>query len=111
MKQVDGTVEVSVGSRKFPRPFTKVVYEDAQDILDSIQSSTGLATILAHINYSIDLEERGKVRQQILANEAQAAAAEEKSIKDLMKVRAAAGKPVTEDQARRIIELMKSMDV
>jgi hypothetical protein len=111
MKTVEATVEVSVGTRKFSAPMEKIVFESREDVLDSISTDKGLQDILGHINYSIDLEERGKVRQQILNGPAAAAQAEEKSIKELMKVRAEAGKPVTADQARKIIEFMKTMDL
>ena len=111
MQTIEGTVEVSVGSRKFSRPFTKTVYENRTDVLEAAQDDKSLRTLIDHANYSIDLTERAKIRQLILNNEAATAASEEKSIKDLMKVRAAAGKPVTEDQARRIIEVMKTMEV
>jgi len=111
MQTVQGTVEVSVGSRKFSRPFEKVVFQSREDVLEALQTDKGLVELLDHVNYSIDLTERAKVRQAILANEASSAASEEKSIKDLMKVRAAAGKPVTEDQARKIIEVMKTLEV
>jgi hypothetical protein len=111
MKVIEGSVEVSVGSRKFSRPFTKTVYENREDILNAASTDKDLVTLIEHANYSIDLTERARVRQAILNNEAATAASEEKSIKDLMKVRAAAGKPVTEDQARKIIEVMKSMEV
>ena len=111
MKNVEGTVEVSVGTRKFSDTFTKVVFETREDILDSVTTDKGLGDILGHINYSIDLEARGKVRQAILAGPAAAAQAEEKSIKDFMKMRQEAGKPVTPDQARKLLEVMKGMDV
>jgi hypothetical protein len=111
MKKLTGTVEVGVGTKKFSRPVTYREIESAEDILELLQDPKTAKEAIDNWNYAENLNARAPVRAAILANEAAAASAEEKQIKDLIKVRAAAGKPITEDQARKLIEMLKSVEV
>jgi hypothetical protein len=111
MKTIDSTVEVGVGTKKFSRPVKYREVENADDLLTLLQDPKTAKEAIDNWNYAENLNARAPVRTAILANEAAAASAEEKQIKDLIKVRAAAGKPVTEDQARKLIEVMKSLEV
>jgi hypothetical protein len=109
MKTVPITVEVSVGKQKFSEDTEKIVFEDRDDILNAITTDKGLADLLADINYAKDLEVRGKVRQEILNGKAAAANSFEKSVKDFFNMRRDNGDPVTMDEAREMMEMMKSM--
>jgi len=111
MRTETGTVEVTVGNQKFTGPLTKQVFETTDDVLQFLQKPETAKEVIDHINYSIDLGERAKVRAQVLARpEVANFATLEKQVKDLMKTRAANGKPITEEQARKMLELLNSMD-
>jgi hypothetical protein len=104
METVTDNVEVTVGGQKFSRSFTKTLFQTREDFLQALNSDDRVFNELkANQNYAIDYNERQKARQIILNGEAAAASAAEKAVKELMKVRAAAGRPITEDQAREII--------
>ena len=111
MKTVEDKVEVKVGKNVFYGPFTKVVFETREDVLEAIKTDSGVKDVIGHINYSIDLGERGTARQKVLAGPAKAAAAEEKAINDLVTMRNENGMPTTKDEARQILEFMKTMKV
>ena len=112
MRTEKGTVEVNIGSKKFSRDYDKRIFETFDDVLTEAQKgSKSQQDLIDHINYSVDLGLRVPVRAAIVANEGAVAQAFEKQVRDLMKVRAAAAKPVTEDQARKLIEMLAQMDV
>ena len=109
MKTEKIVVEVSVGNTKFPGDGEKKVYETAQDVLADLQ--TDAKSIIDHINYSLDLEERARVRAKVLADPKVAGvAAYEKNVKEFMKTRAANGKPVTEEVARKMLDMLATLD-
>jgi hypothetical protein len=104
-------VEVNVGQKTFSRDATKPVYETADDVLGSLQDPKSAKDVIDYLNYAIDLKTRAPIRAAILANEAAAEQAIEKQVKDMIKLRAAAGKPVTEKQARKLVEQLMTMSV
>ena len=111
MRNEQGVVEVGVGNQKFSRPYTKIIYETTDDVLGSLQEPKKAREVIDFINSALDLSLRAPVRAAILANEASQANTEEKQVKDIMKSRAMAGKPVTEDQARKLVALFATMEI
>jgi hypothetical protein len=111
MKLVKAIAEAKVGTNTFTQEFEKQVFETRDDVIEAMLSDKGLSSVLGNINYAIDLEERAKARQKIMAGPAKAAAAAEKAINDLVTLRNDAGMPTTKDEARQLIEMMKTMSL
>lgn len=59
--------------------------------------------LLRYVEYAYDLGVRSKIRQGLVAAIAGPDKAIEKAIQDLMKARAAMGRPISEEKARAII--------
>lgn len=72
------------------------------------EKGNGVIELLKNATYAYDLGERAKIRQQLVTAAAGPDKAIEKAIKDLMSARAAAGKPITVEQARAKMEAMMS---
>jgi TPP-dependent pyruvate/acetoin dehydrogenase alpha subunit len=110
-KQFD--VEVTVGSGKdkktFRRPSESNLWQDRNDILTNIEDDKKLAATLKLINEAEEARVRKDVRAEILKNEAAVAATEEKSVKEFFNMRKNAGEPVTMDEARQIMEFMRTV--
>lgn len=71
------------------------------------KDGNGVVRLLKEATYAYDLGVRAGIRQTLVTAAAGPDKAIEKSIKDFMAARAAAGKPVTEDVARaKILALM-----
>lgn len=106
MRQETVSVDVTVNGKTFSRPFTKSVYETADDVLNALQDPKSMSTVIDFLNYATDLKGRAPIRQAILNTDAANEMAMEKSVKEFIKLRASVGKPVTEDQARKMVETM-----
>jgi hypothetical protein len=114
MKTDQGTVTVKFGEepnvKEFSRAYTQKTYENADDVLNELQSPESLKTLLSNLNYGTDLKLRVKVRNEILAEQAGPEKSFNKLVADIIKNRAALGKPVTEEQARKMAEMIQGLD-
>lgn len=70
------------------------------------EKGNGVLELLSAVTYAHDLEVRNKLRSGLVAAIAGPEKAIEKSIKDFMAARAAAGRPVTEEVARQKVMAM-----
>ena len=107
MVEVTGQVEVKFGSGESKRTVSREVkyskLETADDVLGLLNDPKTLAELLGDVNYARNLGARSKVRQAIMSTEAGPDKAIEKAIKDMVKARAAVGKPITEEQAKQML--------
>jgi len=125
------TVEVKNGDKTLgSQEYTKVVFEgiglddkkkiitgDAETLLgDAIsffqgiegEKGNGVLRLLSEATYAYDLGVRSKIRQTIVAAMEGPEKAIEKSIKDFMAARQAAGKPISEEAARaKVLAMME----
>jgi hypothetical protein len=112
MKIEKGTVSVKFENR--PDPITREVswkeLETAEDVLNVLSTpgkdgkmSDELAQLIKNANYGANLSARSKVRAEITATEGGPDKAIDKAIKDLVKARAAMGRPITEEAAKALI--------
>jgi hypothetical protein len=109
MRTFTDSVEVKVGNNVFSREFENRKAETAQDILDLLQADW--ASVVKNWNYAEDLFRRRPIRDSIMKNEAETANAFKQQVKDLIKVRAAANRPVTEEQAQKLIEMLSTLEL
>lgn len=70
------------------------------------EKGNGVVELLRNATYAYDLGVRAGIRQTLVTAAAGPDKAIEKAIKDLMAARAAAGKPLTEEQARAKVMVM-----
>ena len=103
MKNEQATVTVSIGDKEFSKEYTKVIFENSEDVLTALQKDE--KEVVSLINYAKDLKLRANVRSQILTESAGPEKATNKAIEAFIKARAAVGKPVTEDEAKVILGL------
>lgn len=113
MRTETGTMEISIGSKKFETTYQKKIYETLEDVLNEASSDgdKGVALVLKKINWAEDWERKTSARQEFI-KEGDAAIADsfEKQVKMYMKNREKAGKPVTEAQARAKVQAMIDED-
>ncbi len=113
------TVEVGLG--KNPDGTEKVASQTYQQLVKSSVTSDDILTLLqdkktadqliSDWHYGQDLRAKSQVRQAILALQpVNAEKTFEKQVKIFMQTRAANGKPVTEEQARKIVTMMNEME-
>src|ERR1041385_8557097 len=77
------------------------------DILTLLQDSKTAEQLISDWYYGQDLRAKSAVRQEILAAQPPSLdKAFEAQVKSFIKVRAANGKPVTEEQARKVVKAM-----
>lgn len=72
------------------------------------EKGNGVVELLKNATYANDLGKRATIRQMLVAAVAGPEKAIEKSIKDFMAARAAAGKPISEEKARaKVLAMME----
>jgi hypothetical protein len=114
MKNEKVTVTVSFGAddakKEFSRDFVQSVFENSDDILNSLQTKEGTEQILKDLNSGVKSRLYLQTRNAILAEQAGPEKSFAKLVQDIIKNRAALGKPVTEDQARKMAEMIQGLD-
>ena len=112
METKECPVTVSVGDKEFSRSYSQIVRSSVttDDILKLLSDEKSAKSVINDWHYGQDLREKATVRNAILAEQAGPEKAFEKSVKDFMKLREANGKPVSEEQARKIVALMQEME-
>jgi hypothetical protein len=108
----DCPVTVTVGEKEFSRTYKQLNKSTVttDDILSLLQDEKSAKQLISDWNYGQDLRAKAEVRNAILAEVAGPEKAFERSVKDFMKLREANGKPVSEEQARKIVKLMQEME-
>jgi hypothetical protein len=94
---------------------TYLEFETAEDFLNYLgasgdQGKANLETLKSWSNYGANLKARSIVRNELLAKMEGPDKSINKSINDFVKARAAAGKPITEAQARKMVLAMMAME-
>lgn len=108
MKQIIGEVTLTTkdasGNETDHKAEVKyMAFETLDDILAAVGTPEGLKELIENANYAINLKARAPVRQTLAAKVAGPDKAIEKAIKDMVKARAAMGKPITEEAARALL--------
>lgn len=103
-------VTVKVGEKDFSRTYdqTEKTSITSEDLLSEMQKD--IKQFTSDWWYGRDLRMKAVVRAAILAEVAGPDKAFEKSVKDFIKMRAAMGKPVTEEQAKKFMKAMAEME-
>jgi hypothetical protein len=70
------------------------------------KAGNGVVELLGYVTYAYDLEARAKIRNALVSNAAGPEKAIEKQIKEYMAARAAMGRPVSEEIARKRVMAM-----
>jgi len=70
------------------------------------KAGNGVTELLGYVTYAYDLEARAKIRNALVSNAAGPEKAIEKQIKEYMAARAAMGRPVSEEIARKRVMAM-----
>jgi hypothetical protein len=112
METQDCIVTVNVGDKEFSRSYKQVIRSSitTDDILKLLSDESTAKEVLNNWHYGADLKAKSEIRNSILTEVAGPEKAFEKSVKEFMKLRAANGKPVSEDRARQIIKAMQDAD-
>ncbi len=106
-KNPDGTDNIA--SQTYQQLVKSSVTSD--DILTLLQDKKTADQLISDWHYGQDLRAKSQVRQAILALQpVNAEKTFEKQVKIFMQTRAANGKPVTEEQARKIVTMMNEME-
>ena len=119
MEYQDCTVTVGLGknpdgtAKEVSRTYKQVVKSSVKndDILALLSDEKTAAQLISDWHYGSDLRAKATVRAAILEVEAAPEATFEKEVKSFMKARAANGKPVTEEQARKVVRAMLDSEV
>ena len=105
-----GTVEVKFGEepnvKTFSQGYSFSAYETADDVLAALQNEAGVTELIDRLNKQIEATQRVNARNKINAEQAAPEKAFEKQVKAFMKARELNGKPVSEEQARKVVQLM-----
>lgn len=113
MNTKENTVTVSVGDKEFSKAYQQidkstVTVADMLKMLQGDEKAT--KQVISDWHYGNDLRAKAEVRASILAEVAGPEKSFEKSVKDFMKLRETMGKPVSEEQARKIVKMMAEME-
>jgi hypothetical protein len=112
MEYQDCAVSVTVGDKEFSRTYKQIVKTSVKsdDILALLEDEKTAKQMISDWHYGSDLRAKAEVRNAILAEVAGPEKAFEKAVKDFQKLREAVGKPVSEEQARKIVKLMQEAE-
>ena len=97
-------VSVTVGEKEFVKSYQQVVKASVtvDDILALLQDEKTAKQLINDWHYGADLKAKSEVRNSILNEQAGPEKSIEKLSKDIFKMRAANGKPVTEEKAKEL---------
>lgn len=94
--------------KEITREYTRVTYETADDVLSDLQDPEGLKNILRFVNAGREAIMRAALRNAIMSSEGGPERALDKLVKDIIKMRAAMGKPVSETKAKDMAKLIQA---
>jgi hypothetical protein len=112
MELQDCLVTVSVGDKEFSRGYKQVVRASVtvDDILKLLSDEKTSKDVINNWHYGSDLKAKSEVRNALLTEVAGPEKAFEASVKQFIKLRAANGKPISEEKARAIITAMQESE-
>lgn len=94
--------------KEITREYTRVTYETADDVLSELQDPEDIKSILKYVNAGRESTVRTALRNAIMQEEGGPERAFEKLVKDIIKMRAAMGKPVSEAKAKDMAKLIQA---
>lgn len=108
----DTEVTVKINDQDFSKTYKQIEKSSItiDYFLEQLQNPETAKQMISDWWYGQDLRAKAAVRQTILATVAGPEKAFDKAVKDFMKMREAMGKPITEDQAKRIVKTMAEME-
>lgn len=108
----DCVVTVNVGAKEFSGTYAQVVRSSVtpDDILKLLSAEKTAKQLINDWHYGSDLRAKAETRSKILNSVSSTEVSFEKSVKEFMKLRAANGKPVSEEKARAIITAMQESE-
>ena len=109
-KTINDNVEVKIGDKMLSAPVSYSVPETAEDILQLMSTEPGLKDVITNISYASNLRARAKVRQTLLSQEGGPEKAFEAMVKQIVKQRAAVGKPIDEAKAKELAKAALGLD-
>jgi hypothetical protein len=111
----DCPVTVKVGEKEFSKTYKQIVRStlSVDDILTMLTDADEKAqkSVINDWHYGQDLRAKADTRTTILDEVAGPEKSFEKSVKQFMDLRSKAGKPVTEEQARKVVKAQMEMEV
>jgi len=110
MKNESTTVTVSINEKEFRKDYTYPVYENVDDILKSLETKESQDSLLKDLNNGAKSRLYLQCRNAILSEQAGPEKSFAKLVADIVKNRAALGRPVTEEQAKKMAEMIQGLD-
>jgi len=114
MRTETKNVTVNFGTKDAPREVSQAaifkIVETSDDILTLLQTEDGAKDVIKSLNYAYDLRVRAATRNSIIEADSGPEKSFNKLVADIVKNRAALGKPVTEEKARAIAKLMQDAE-
>lgn len=112
MTRKECAVTVTVGDKEFSKTYQQIEKSSVttDDVLKLLADEKTAKQVISDWHYGQDLRAKAEVRNSILTEVAGPEKAFEKAVKDFMKLREANGKPVTEEQAKKIVKAMQEME-
>ena len=105
-------VSVTIGDKEFVRQYQQVVRKSVtvDDLLKLLSNSETAQKCIDNWHYGMDLRQKSTISNAIRSAEAGPEKSFEKNVKEFMKLREISGKPVTEEQAKKIVKAMQEME-
>lgn len=112
MEKQDCVVTVNVGAKEFSGTYPQVIRTSVtvDDVLKMLSDPKQASQVINDWHYGSDLRAKAETRNKILSGVSSTEVSFEKSVKEFMKLRAANGKPVSEEKARAIIKAMQEAE-
>lgn len=109
MEKQDCVVTVNVGAKEFSGTYPQVIRQSVSvdDLLKLMSDPKTAIQVINDWHYGSDLRAKAETRNKILSGVSSTEVSFEKSVKEFMKLRAANGKPVSEEKARQIVTAMQ----
>lgn len=112
MEYQDCIVTVNVGAKEFSGTYPQIVRQSvsSDDLLKLLSDEKTARQLISDWHYGQDLRAKAETRNKVLSSVSSTEVSFEKSVKEFMKLRAANGKPVSEEKARQIIKAMQEAE-
>ncbi|MGB6499817.1 MAG: hypothetical protein WBG19_00230 [Thermoplasmata archaeon] len=112
MEVQDCVVTVNVGTKEFSGTYAQIVRSSVttDDVLKLMSNEKDARQLINDWHYGQDLRAKADTRAKILNGVSSTEVSFEKSVKEFMKLRAANGKPISEEKARQVIKAMQEAE-
>ena len=112
MENRDCTVTVNVGTKEFSATYPQIIRETVttDDVLQLLSDPKNARQVIDDWHYGQDLRAKAATRAKIISSVSSTEVSFEKSVKEFMKLRAANGKPISEEKARQVVQAMQDAE-